>query len=139
MLDLDELEAKAKAATPGPWEAKVVFRSGSPDTVCGEAISLLFWEESRGHRHRLDACHYGALYLRDAEFISSANPAAILDLIRELREAQAAVAAERESCADVVQKMHDGIIGQTELSGGARLALSLAAKDIRTRGAKGGE
>ena len=58
MLDLDELEAKAKAAGPawvkdGPWAETCV------------------------------------------------QPAEVLALIRELREARAAVAAEREACAEV--------------------------------------
>ena len=60
MLDLDELEAKAKAAGPawvkdGPWAETCV------------------------------------------------RPAEVLALIRELREARAAVAAEREACAAQVQ------------------------------------
>ena len=63
---------------------------------------------------------------RDADFVAAANPATILDLIRELREARAAVAAEREACADLVQGWNTAMTDKL-------------ATAIRARGAKGGE
>ena len=45
------------------------------------------------------------LSARDADFVAAANLATILDLIRERREARAAVAAEREACADLLEAL----------------------------------
>ena len=80
MLDLDELEAKARAVDQGV---------------------LLF---------------DGAKLYADTT----------LSLIRELREARAAVAAEREACADLVQGWNTAMTDKL-------------ATAIRDRGAKGGE
>ena len=104
MLDLDELEAKAKAATPGPWEriSSAVFLEDSPH----------------------DIAH--VKWIEDGEFIAAANPKAILALIRELREARAAVAAEREACAAQIQGWNTAMTDKL-------------ADAIRARGEKGGE
>ena len=84
MIDLDNLEAKAKAAVSanpgaGQWDCD----QGRDELNAGGFIVADVWDESCG------------------EFIVAANPATVLDLIRELREARAAVAAEREACAKV--------------------------------------
>ena len=89
MLDLDSLEAKARAADQGV---------------------LLF---------------DGAKLYADTT----------LSLIRELREARAAVAAEREACAQRLEDRaahytKDGTVGST---------IASCAAIIRARGAKGGE
>lgn len=69
-LDLGRLEALAKAATPGPWT------SGWPSIPFDEAVSRIYDED----------CHTK----EDAAFITAANPAAILQLIADLRAALAA-------------------------------------------------
>lgn len=73
MLDLDELEKTAKAATPGPWVAddNIVFRDG-------ESIAL-------------DCRHI------DASFIASASPDVVLALIRVARMAKDMYAVGEES------------------------------------------
>ena len=91
MPDLDDLEAKAKAAiTP--------MSSGFAGMLSDAAI----------------------------EFIASANPDSILYLIRELRETRAAVAAEREACADLIQGWNTAMTDKL-------------AAEIRARGAERGE
>lgn len=64
MIQLDELEQKAKAATPGQWTAddNIVFCDG-------ESVAL--------------DCRHG-----DASFIASMNPQTALALIRVVRAAQ---------------------------------------------------
>ena len=95
MLDLDELEAKAKAAGPawvkdGPWAETCV------------------------------------------------RPAEVLALIRELRDARAAVAAEREACAEAARSIaieilyEDALFAECESEVAYRIE-----RDIRARGAKG--
>jgi hypothetical protein len=136
MLDLDSLEAKAKAATPGPW------RYGYEPGFCGELI------DPTGEMIASFADEPAA---RDAEFIAAANPAAILALIRELREARAnesrfwigfaekAVAAEREACAEGVRSVRRRI-GEVSIRASAMHdALDCAEQAISARGAKGGE
>ena len=73
-LNLDELERLAKAATPGPWEmratewSRYAVQKSQPDwgAVADTSIS----HES------------------DMAFISAANPAVVLELVRRLREAE---------------------------------------------------
>lgn len=65
---LSELEAKAKAATPGPWEAD----SYDHCTV--------WYSERDSGVSVADACT-----LQDGCFIAAANPATVLELVKELR------------------------------------------------------
>lgn len=81
--DLSALESAARAATPGPWEisrddfaAYIESRKGTVGEI-GDAF--------------------------DANYISAANPAAILELIAELRQAW----AEREYILEQVDDMFD--------------------------------
>lgn len=70
---LAALEAAAKAATPGPWRhpgrALVVSRMDSSEPLVCDCLSQQFAQAPK-----------------DAAFIAAANPAAILDLIAELRK-----------------------------------------------------
>ena len=147
MLDLDELEAKAKAAlSANPGAGQWDYDQGRDELNAGGFIVADVWDESCG------------------EFIAAANPAIVLDLIRELREARAriamvlewfgressiiyelsesirvdiaqAAAAEREACAHRLEARaalytKDGTVGRT---------IASCAALIRARGAKGGE
>lgn len=69
-FELDVLEAAAKGATKGVWHCrrKDVFSR----TADGDFPVV-----------------YDARYERDANYIAAANPAAVLDLIVELRQARA--------------------------------------------------
>ena len=68
MIDLDDLEAKAKAATPARHK---------------HGLTHIYSEAAGG-------VIAGFLAVSDAEFSSAANPATVPELIRELREARAA-------------------------------------------------
>lgn len=66
-IDLDTLEAIAKAATPGPWETKA-GQDFSEILANSKNIALV------GSQHK------------DAAFIAAANPTTMLALIAELRK-----------------------------------------------------
>jgi hypothetical protein len=75
-MKLTELEALAKAATPGPWEKRangVVISMAMPDEKC-----IVFWDDDGRNR------------VNDYPFIAAANPETILalcTLVREMGEA----------------------------------------------------
>ena len=82
-LDLNELERRAKAATPGKWTWKQIGSFNTPGCA-------VFWPDtSKGgvHYRRLDSG--GGMIEADANFIAAANPAVVLELVRRLREAEA--------------------------------------------------
>lgn len=81
-LDLNELERRAKAATPGKWTWKQVGSFSTPGCA-------VFWPDtSKGgtHYRRLDSG--GGMLEADANFIAAANPAVVLDLVCRLRDAE---------------------------------------------------
>lgn len=67
-IKLDELERLAKAATPGEWSNTFAHIIGGPNR---RLIADLFGDEQIDHDN--------------ADYIAAANPAAILDLIAEVR------------------------------------------------------
>jgi len=82
--ELSALEAAAKAATPGPWETdyrqRYVFAENGVN-VC----------EIRGYGeliHMVPESDVIEQMRNNANFIAAANPAAVLDLIAELRQAR---------------------------------------------------
>jgi hypothetical protein len=99
-LNLDHLEALARAATPGPWTsthwtchaATTVMRSGSTFAIA----------ETSGFGRDATEC------AADAEFIAAANPAAMLELIALARRAApvSAPIAETDD-AFIEQAVHD--------------------------------
>jgi hypothetical protein len=66
-IDLDDLEAKAKAATPGPWKDLGGLVNAAESVVAYEVMPP------------------------DRAFIAATNPAAVLELLRRLRVAEAIV------------------------------------------------
>jgi len=75
--ELDALEAAAKSATPGPWKA------------VGQCVA-------DSDRYVLANCNTNfskGQVVSNAAYIAAANPAAILELIAELRQARAIVEA----------------------------------------------
>ena len=81
-LDLNELERRAKAATPGKWTWKQVGSFSTPGCA-------VFWPDtSKGgtHYRRLDSG--GGMLEADANFRAAANPAVVLDLVCRLRDAE---------------------------------------------------
>lgn len=81
MTDLDKLEEVAKAATPGPW--------GYTHRVLGLPSTTIFAGVDSGH-----VCYpmIGNALEANATFIAAANPAVVLNLIAELRDALARIA-----------------------------------------------
>ena len=142
MLDLDDLEAKAKAATPGPW------RCGYEPGFCGELI------DPTGE---MIASFADEPTARDSDFIAAANPSAVLDLIRELREARAVIAKALswdDRGTPIRDVLREAVLGEVEQAAADereacaalcdRIAFShiggeRCAALIRARGAKGGE
>ena len=79
-IDLNELECRAEAATPGKWTWKQVGSFNTPGCA-------VFWPDmskGRVHYRRLDSG--GGMLEADATFIAAANPAVVLELVRRLRE-----------------------------------------------------
>jgi hypothetical protein len=77
--EIDEIERLAKAATPGPWTVKSEWtgeHSGA-DVVYGSTGRAV----AQCDEH--DGEHGGGE--RNVEFIAAANPAAVLELIAEMR------------------------------------------------------
>ena len=93
MIDLDKLEALAKAATPGPWfqcglpwfDAGSGVLAGSPDPHIG--MMIVDTEAWDGEREEFAEHYDGEVASSDADaaFIAAANPATILDLIASAR------------------------------------------------------
>lgn len=67
-IDLDRLETLAKAATPGPWEIDPVFNIIAKK-------ECIYYDE-----------YDGIGSASNIRYIAAANPAAILELIAELRD-----------------------------------------------------
>lgn len=82
--ELDALEAAAKAATPGPWNTKE-----------GPDFSEIF-------AHDKNIALIGSQHA-DAAYIAAANPAAVLELIAELRQTR----AERDFILEQVDELFD--------------------------------
>ena len=81
-MNTEELKRLAEAATPGPWVAAI--NTNMDNKVC----------HSFG-----DICQTGK-DIGDAIFIAAANPAAILELIRQRDELLAAMKDAREMVSD---------------------------------------
>lgn len=84
-LNLDDLEAIARAATPGTWEAGDVWVYSDPvypdDRRLSNVLGMKFEDEERA-----DAEH--ARGLRNAAHIATFDPPTVLALITRLREAE---------------------------------------------------
>ena len=91
MIDLDEIERLARAATPGPWEYRSAKRpvDGQTDYGIGAQID--------GRRYCI-AEVFGRVSefitpnaFATAAFIAALNPAAVLELVERVREAERAL------------------------------------------------
>ena len=70
-VELDALEAAAKAATPGPWK-----HYNNKGNDCVTVFGKVFLPRNE-------------LSVADTAFIAAANPSVVLDLIAELRQTRA--------------------------------------------------
>lgn len=93
MTDLTQLEALARAATPGEW----FQHPNKPNTLlrCNPA--------AREAPQEIAVCASSVV-----EYIAAANPAAILALIERVRVAEGALADVRDAC-DGQEDADDGI------------------------------
>jgi len=97
-IDLDALEAVARAATPGPWEAEPYRYTADDDRV-------RVTSPSDGHLFNLAE----GVEPVNASHIAAFDPPTVLALIAKLREAEAAI--EKED--DLVARHHlDTTVGQ---------------------------
>jgi len=107
--ELSSLESAAKAATPGPWRTakaeflenadivRTAWKTTNPK-VCDHILfdNCCFGKDRRGHIRLFESS--GQQWRENAAFIAAANPAAILSLVAELRQAK----AERDWLADYI-------------------------------------
>lgn len=87
-LDLDRLEALARAATPGPWKPTDGYEASQAGRH-DDDVSVL--EDASGDpviEHVYYDGHHTIVRPRDVQFIAAANPAVILDLVERLRAAE---------------------------------------------------
>lgn len=77
--ELAALETAAKVATPGPWLEAPLYE----DRIDTPMQIIAHREHADGERVVAD-CGYSI----DSQFIAAANPAAVLELIAELRQAR---------------------------------------------------
>lgn len=84
MVDIEELERLAKAATPGPWAVdeeclerheRLYVAKGSEGNLLGRILEVFENCLVRGKQR-----------VANAEYIAAANPAAILELVAEVRQ-----------------------------------------------------
>lgn len=117
MIDLDELEKLAKAATPGPWH----FHQDDGTALDISEVCIPRPEED------VDLSIASLLEDRDGAFIAAANPQAVLELIELVRKAERAhrtvaklygkVTAERDAALARIAELEE------ELEIGKHLAL----------------
>ena len=91
-IDLDLLEALAKAATPGPWENAAGYKIevAATGTHCASA-----WER---YTYEPDKKITSEKAQANATYIAAANPAVLLELIAELRAKNALLEEIFDDC-----------------------------------------
>lgn len=96
-IDIDQIEYAAKAATPGPWQNAAGYKIevAATGTHCASA-----WER---YTYEPDKEITSEKAQANAAYIAAANPAVVLELIAELRKAQ----AERDWLAEMVIAVHE--------------------------------
>ena len=86
-FDLDELERFALAATPGPWRPWVEGR----DATGGDSFVQALEQNAPDLYPRVvvDDHAHNPNWMADQDYIAAANPAVVLNLIRDLRATRA--------------------------------------------------
>lgn len=121
MIDLDSLEALAKAATPGPWKNVDTPAMSVCDEIHdanGTRIAMaLTTRHPRDGEQFIDFDQAEA----NAAFIAAANPATVLELIATVRQAQAErdwlandIATKDGNCPQILQDC-TGIVCTTDV------------------------
>lgn len=101
-LDLDALEATARAATPGPWVAcdPQPFLPGAQIRLYGPGWSPIRIEDSSGRYVRPTA---------DAQYIAAANPTTTLALIARIRDTEEAADGEAAAHNDTISAWREAV------------------------------
>ena len=145
-IDIDELERKAQSVTPGPWKVQhpntgwrgwEVANSTGLERICADIT------KSRAH------------------YIAAANPAAVLELVREVRRLRAELKASQaregalrkalEECLswvdawcdtspetgfDEIERLTDSVLDMPTDDTALRQAIKVAKEEMRERAAK---
>ncbi|MFM0141758.1 hypothetical protein [Paraburkholderia sp. RL18-085-BIA-A] len=85
MIDIDALEALAKAATPGPWRGDRIDGTVKYDIVSGDYPNGEYAVVCHGDNGNACDGGYGFTSGENEAYALAANPAAILALIAEVR------------------------------------------------------
>lgn len=126
---LSEIEARLKAATPGPWVVK-------DEPISDEVILPVVAgpTKANGKRDKLalfpllgdsDVMHHNAVFI-------ACSPQDVSDLLGEVRRLQTAVAEEREACA--WSDWANAMVGRYDYANGYRDGGKAIAAAIRERG-----
>lgn len=129
-LDLDDLLAKAKAATPGPWCAVSDLPSWAVAAMDGrDPITT----KNRVYR-RPDRVN-GGCDERDAAFIAAANPTTMIALVERVREAERSarirehlVLRGRDNFSDLTKDFNEALRIADDLK--QKLAIAVAALEF---------
>ena len=93
MTDINELEALARKATPGPWQAFTTgVRGGDHWYVTADGEAIAYATKNDGDPG--DKCQ------ENAEYIAAADPPTVLALIADLRRAQECIDATKNMLGD---------------------------------------
>ena len=90
--NLDDLEAVARAATPGPWVATGTRAWGDPYLEVLPVFGVVESADSDMAHACIDPLENG-----DAEHIATFDPPTVLALIERLKQAEARIAEAREA------------------------------------------
>ena len=162
MIDLDELQKLAEAATPGEWTIekdyhrcyllvdedcehkksslteRTVYRKSEGDI---EDAVLHVHESYEAHRISPDVAgnfdyeEGGIIKTADAEFIAAANPQVILELIERLRQ----VGAERDAALARITELEEALRETNRLMGDSNDALIQKLRTAEARIAQAAE
>lgn len=102
-MDLNDLEAKARAATAGRWRTHKKY----PKSVhCGSVSKTVIIAACEHRLYRSEE-----MCQADAAYIAAANPAAVLELIERVRELEATHNAIRQRLHLVDGESYGELIG----------------------------
>lgn len=106
-MNLDDIEKKAKAATPGPWANKwssnypfyVDVRKPAPSLSKHDAERPTYWR------------------VQDAEYIAAVSPDVVLKLIERLRDAEETIEWPTESALKAYKKKWSAERSESDVEG----------------------
>jgi hypothetical protein len=105
-VDLDKLEAAAKAATPGEWQ----FHATGCIRVCIDDFCVPIADMRAPYRKLVGIVRGYKEEQRNGEFIALANPAAILELVKRVRKAEdtaEGLESDLDSALDILRRRGD--------------------------------